>query len=340
MNKKERFLNALRGEETDRISVFCANQTATYEQMKALDASWPEAHFKADVMARLASGAHSLLGFDAVRVPFCQTIESEALGCALKDGGSDGVPSISVHPFNIKDAPPALEGLVDKGRIRTVAKALAILKEEIGDEVAVLGGIVGPFSIATNLLGLMDIMMSAAMEPAKLIPWLDVGRKAGELYGKELIAAGADGIVIEDMMSSMDMISPQIYHDISGPAMKALISDLGDIPTILHICGKVNPLIEDMIDTGASAFSVDTNVNIAEIQSKIKSSGRYVAVVGGIDAVNTLFYAKGPEPVGEEGEKSLRAGYDLLAPSCSIPPATSLEKLQAMVEVAMKLSIR
>lgn len=340
MNKKERFLNALRGEETDRIAVFCANQTATYEQMKALDAFWPEAHFKADVMARLASGAHSLLGFDAVRVPFCQTIESEALGCTLKDGGKDGVPSISVHPFSINDAPPALDGLVDKGRIRTVAKALAILKEEIGAEVAVLGGIVGPFSIATNLLGLMDIMMTAVMEPVKLLPWLEVGRKAAELYGKELKAAGADGIVIEDMMSSMDMISPEIYHDISGPAMKQLIGNLGDIPTILHICGKVDLLVEDMIDTGASGFSVDTNVSIADIQSKIAASGRHVAVVGGIDAVNTLFYAKGPEPVREEGEKSLRAGYDLLAPSCSIPPATPLEKLQAMVEVAAQLSLR
>ncbi|HMM05296.1 MAG TPA: MtaA/CmuA family methyltransferase [Clostridiales bacterium] len=340
MNKKERFLNALRGEETDRISVFCANQTATYEQMKALDAFWPEAHFKAGVMARLAAGAHSLLGFDAVRVPFCQTIESEALGCTLKDGGTDGVPSISVHPFSINDAPPDLAGFVDKGRIRTVAKALSILKEEIGEEVAVLGGIVGPFSIATNLLGLMDLMMAAAMEPEKLTPWLEAGRKAGELYGKELIAAGADGIVIEDMMSSMDMISPQIYHDISGPAMKMLVSDLGDIPTILHICGKVNPLIEDMIDTGVSAFSVDTNVNVADIQSKIAASGRSVAVVGGIDAVNTLFYAKGPEPVKAEGEKSLRAGYDLLAPSCSIPPATPLEKLKAMVEIAVELPLR
>ncbi len=340
MNKKERFLNALQGEETDRISVFCANQTATYEQMKDLNAFWPEAHYKADVMAHLASGAHSILGFDAVRVPFCQTIESEALGCTLKDGGEDGVPSIDDHPFNINDTPPSLEDLVNKGRIRTVAQALTILKEEIGDEVAVLGGIVGPFSVATNLLGLMDIMMAAAMEPEKLAPWLEVGRQAGEIYGKELIAAGADALVIEDMMSSMDMISPQIYHDISGPAMQQLIGDLGDIPTILHICGKINPLVEDMIETGASAFSVDTNVNIGDIQSKIAKSGRYVAVVGGIDAVKTLFYAKGAGPVREEGEKSLRAGYDLLAPSCSIPPATSLEKLQAMVEVAKELSIK
>lgn len=340
MNKKERFLNALVGKETDRTSVFCANQTATYEQMKQLSAPWPEAHFDADTMARLASGAHHILGFDAVRVPFCQTIESEALGCVLKDGGTEGVPSISTHPFKIEDTPPSLDGLVEKGRIRTVAEALRKLKEDVGDEAAVLGGIVGPFSVATNLLGLMDIMMAVVMEPEKLEPWLQVAEEAATIYGKELIAAGADGIVIEDMMSSMDMLSPPIYHDISGPAMKRLIDRLGDIPTILHICGKINPLVDDMIATGATAFSVDTNVDLADIHAKITKSGRHVAVVGGIDAVNTLFYGKGAAAVKEEGEKSIRAGYSLLAPSCSVPPAASLEKLRAMVEIAIETPLK
>ncbi|MCR6545133.1 MtaA/CmuA family methyltransferase [Dehalobacterium formicoaceticum] len=334
MNKKERFMNALLGKETDRASVFCANQTATYEQMEKLGAYWPEAHFDADVMASLAVGAYQILDFDAVRVPFCQTIESEAMGCTLKDGGKTGVPSIDAHPYQVNDTPPSLDNFVEKGRIRTVAKALKSLKEKVGDEVAVLGGVVGPFSVATNLLGLMNIMMAAVMEPEKLEPWLKVAKSASEIYGKELIAAGADGIVIEDMMSSMDMISPQIYHDISNPHLKNLVDSLGGIPTILHICGKINPLVEDMITSGVSAFSVDTKVDIKDIKEKIAKSGRTVTVVGGIDAVNTLFYGKETEPVKEEAKKSLEAGYDLLAPSCSIPPATPTDKLLAMVEVA------
>lgn len=334
MNKKERFLNALLGKETDRPSVFCANQTATYQQMEDLDAFWPQAHQDAATMAKLAVGAYTVLGFDAVRVPFCQTIESEALGCTLKDGGKDGVPSIDLHPYAVADTPPDLDNFVSKGRVYMVADALRKLKAEVGDEVAVLGGIVGPFSIATNLLGLMNIMMAAVMEPDKLKPWLERSTEAANLYGQELVKAGADAIVIEDMMSSMDMISPQIYHDMSGPAMKKLIDNFPDTPTILHICGKINPLVEDMIDTGATGFSVDTNVDVADIKEKIAASGRHVAVVGGIDAVKTLFYGREPEPVKEEGIAALKKGYDLLAPSCSIPPATSIPKLKAMVEAA------
>lgn len=338
MTKKERFMNALLGKEVDRIPVFCANQTATYEQMKALNAFWPEAHYKAEPMAILAEGANSILGFDAVRVPFCQTIESEALGCVIKDGGEKGVPSIDVHPYKLNDKIEFPENFREKGRIPEVAQALKTIKSKVGDEVAVLGGIVGPFSIATNLLGLTDILMGAMMEPEKVKPWLEISERAAIEFAKALIDAGADVIVIEDMMSSMDLISPQMYKDLAGPSMKRVIDEIS-VPTILHICGKVNPLIEDMIATGATAFSVDIVVDVKDIKEKIAKSGRHVAVVGGVDAVNTLFYGKEVEPVQAQVKEAIELGYDLIAPSCSIPPATPDFKLKAMVEAASAVKL-
>lgn len=331
MTKKELFLNALLGKKTDRYSVFCANQTATYEQMEALQAFWPEAHYKAESMAKLAEGAHSMIGFDAVRVPFCQTIEAEALGCEIKEGGKKGVPSVAIHPFVVADVPTFPANFTERGRIPEVVNALRILKKKVGNEVAVIGGVIGPFSIATSLLGVMNILMGAVQEPEKVRPWLDFAGRASAEFAKALIDAGADAIVIEDMMASMDLSSPQIYKDLSGPWEKKLIDQLC-VPTILHICGRVNPLIDDMIATGASAFSVDINVDIKDIKEKIKKSGKTVTVVGGVDAVNTLFYGEDVETLKTQINESIKQGYDLIAPSCSIPPTTPMYKLLAMVE--------
>lgn len=331
LSKKERFLNALLGKEIDRIPVFCANQTATYEQMETLQAYWPEAHYQAEPMATLAEGAHSILGFDAVRVPFCQTIEAEALGCTIKDGGKKGVPSIEVHPYKVDDAIQFPDDFVEKGRIPQVVQALKTLKSRVGDEVAVIGGVVGPFSIATSLLGLTDILMGAMMNPEKIKPWLEIAERASAEFAKALIEAGADVIVIEDMMSSMDLISPQIYKDLAGPSVKKVIDQI-NVPTILHICGKVNPLVDDMIATGATAFSVDVAVDLQDMKEKIAKAGKRIAVAGGVDAVNTLFYGKEVEPVKEQVQEAIQQGYDLIAPSCSIPPATPNYKLVAMVE--------
>jgi len=331
MTKKELFLNALLGKEVDHVPVFCANQTSTYEQMEALQAFWPEAHYNGDLMATLAEGAHSILGFDAVRVPFCQTIEAEALGCAIKDGGKKGVPSVAVHPFKIKDEFTFPDNFAQLGRVQEVANAIKILKQKVGNEVAIIGGVIGPFSIATSLLGVMEILMGAVMDEEKVKPWLDIAERAASEYAKALIDAGADVIVIEDMMASMDLASPQIYKSLAGPWEKKLIDKI-NVPTILHICGKVNPLVDDMIATGASAFSVDIGVDMNDIKEKIKKSGKTVTVVGGVDAVNTLFYGEDVEPVKAQVREAIQKGYDIIAPSCSIPPTTLKYKLLAMAE--------
>lgn len=341
MTKKELFLNALVGKKGARVPVFCANQTSTYEQMEAFQAFWPEAHYQGDLMATLAEGAHSILGFDAVRVPFCQTIEAEALGCAIKDGGKKGVPSVAVHPFKVAEVENFKfpDNFAQLGRIPEVVKAIKILKEKVGNDVAVIGGVIGPFSIATSLLGVMDILMGAVMDEEKIKPWLDIAERASYEYAQALVDAGADVIVIEDMMASMDLASPQIYKSLAGPWEKKLIDKL-NVPTILHICGKVNPLIDDMIATGVSAFSVDIGVDMKDIKEKIEKSGKTVTVVGGVDAVNTLFYGEDVEAVKAQTKEAIEKGYDLVAPSCSIPPTTLKYKLLAMVEATHEAAIK
>ncbi len=127
MTHKERLLAALRGEQVDRPSVISANQTATYAQMDALGAAWPEAHKEAGPMAALAAGAATILGFDAVRVPYCQTIESEAFGATVKYAGKEGVPRIDVHPYKVGDTPKLPADFLSLGRIPALLEAVRLL---------------------------------------------------------------------------------------------------------------------------------------------------------------------------------------------------------------------
>ena len=87
LSPRQRVLSAIRCEPiSGRTPCVSANQTATLEQMEATGAYWPEAHYSAEKMAALALAAHTILGLDAVKVPFCQTVEAEALGCQIRDG--------------------------------------------------------------------------------------------------------------------------------------------------------------------------------------------------------------------------------------------------------------
>ena len=333
MNARERMLTALAGRPVDRPPVFSANQTATCAQMDASGAEWPEAHMKAEPMARLAAAAHHVLGFDAVRVPYCQTIEAEALGSTVKYAGREGVPRIDVHAYHLTDVPTFPADFLSRGRVPQLIEAVSLLKQEFGDEVAVMGNVVGPFSIVANLVGIAEALKASFKKPATLLPFMEVAERAGTALVHALVDAGADIIVIEDMMASIDVISPPIYADLAQPYEKQQLDRSPRVPTILHICGKVNSIGRLIAATGVTALSVEPSVDAPALVDDLAASGRRIPLIGGVDAVATLFSGE-PEDVRADVRRALADGYAMIAPGCSIPPTTTTENLRAMVEAA------
>lgn len=333
LSSRERVMKVLAGESPDRIPVLCVDQTATYGQMEELNVYWPEANYRAYDMARLAYGAYSILGFDAVRVPFCQTIEAEALGCAIKNGGTQNLPSPATHPYKPGDRPEMPADYLNRGRVPELIQALKLLKEMAGDNVFVIGGVIGPFSIAGSLMGVTDLMRNSFRKPHLVAPFLEVGEIAGRLLAKELIKAGADAICVEDMMASLDMISPKIYRELVLPWQRKLLAEIGDVPAIIHVCGKLDDVIEDIAGLDVTAISVETKVDAPGAVKKLKKFDRFIPLIGGVDAVHTL-YSGNVKRVKEEVSRAIADGYHMIAPGCSIPPGTPTRSLRAMVEQA------
>ena len=170
MNSKERVMAALNNQKPDRMPCFGANCMATYAQMEEVQAFWPKAHEDGETMARLALASHTILGFDAVRVPFCQTFEARALGCKIKPGkgpgGIEGIPGIDhPPPFKLDDTPEFPDDFLSRGLIPELLKAVRILKKELGDKVPVVAGIVGPFTIAGSLIDTVPLLKASFKTP-------------------------------------------------------------------------------------------------------------------------------------------------------------------------------
>jgi len=145
MNARERVMCVLNHQKPDRMPCFAANSTVTYGQMEKVQAFWPEGHENGEVMAKQALAAYTVLGFDAVRVPFSQTFEAEALGCIIKPGraveGIEGIPGIGhPPPYKLDDSIDFPDDFLSRGKIPELLKAVRILKKELGDGVPVVGG--------------------------------------------------------------------------------------------------------------------------------------------------------------------------------------------------------
>lgn len=120
---KERLYRALRKQPVDRMPAVCFTQTGTVEQMEASGAFWPEAHADAEKMAKLAEAGHTVIGFEAVRVPFDITAEAELFGCGIKAGDLKQQPSVIKHSVkNLEDLDKIKNYSLDTGRIGTILK--------------------------------------------------------------------------------------------------------------------------------------------------------------------------------------------------------------------------
>jgi [methyl-Co(III) methanol-specific corrinoid protein]:coenzyme M methyltransferase len=334
MNAKERVTAVLSHQEPDRMPCFGANSTVTYDQMERVNAFWPEGHESGETMARLAMAAHTVLGFDAVRVPFCQTFEAVALGCRYKRGkspeGGEGIPGVDhPPPYTLEDAPEFPEDFLARGRIPELLKAVRIGKETLGGEVPIVGGIIGPWTIAGSLLDTVPLLKASFKTPEKLRPFLDVGERAGTTLALALIDAGADIIACEDMTASPELIAPKTYRDYELEYQKRQFEAIS-VPTILHICGNVGSIVEWMGRTGADVLSIEPKTSARLARGKC---GPNVTMMGGIDTATTLFTGD-PSAVKAGCEDSIADGIQILAPGCAVAPGTPKENLLAMVEVA------
>lgn len=334
MNSKQRVMAVLNHQKPDRLPCFGANSTVTYEQMNKVQAFWPEGHEKGAIMAKQAMAAHTVLGFDAVRVPFSQTFEAVALGCKLKPGrnvdGSEGIPGIEPEPpYSLDDIPVVPDDFLSRGQIPELLAAVRILKQELPDEVPIVGGIIGPFSIAAALLDTVPLLRATMKAPDKIRPFLKAGAEAGAALAKALINAGADIICCEDMTASPELIAPQTYADFELEFQSRQFEKIA-VPKILHICGNIDFIVEWMGKTGTDIISLEPRANLQLAREKC---GPDMIFMGGVDTASTLFL-KGPEAVKQACEQSITDGIQILAPGCAVAPATPLANLLTMVEVA------
>jgi len=325
---KERLLNVLEGKDVDKVPVASVTQTGIVELMDEVGAAWPEAHSDAGLMAKLAIANHELSGLEAVRIPYCLTVLVEAMGCEINMGTKNRQPSVTGHPYpkSLDDA-AIPEDLLAKGRVPVILEAIKIIRDKVGPDVPVIGGMEGPITIASDLASVKSFMKWSIKKPDLFDQVLDLATDAAVIYANEMVKAGADIISVADPVASPDLMSPDSFKDSLMPRLQKF-SGAVDSATILHICGNVNPVLDYMADCGFEGLSVEEKIGSVKKAKDIL--GDRARLIGNISSPFTLL----PGPVDKiktEAKQALDDGIDVLAPGCGIAPMTPLENIKALV---------
>jgi [methyl-Co(III) methanol-specific corrinoid protein]:coenzyme M methyltransferase len=329
MTLKERLLNALEGKKVDKVPVCSVTQTGIVELMDEVGAPWPEAHSDSEKMAKLAIANYELSGLEAVRLPYCLTVLAEAMGCEVNMGTKNRQPSVTAHPY-----PKDLEGmempenLLDKGRIQAVLGAIKIIREKVGPDVPIVGGMEGPVTLASDLASVKSFMKWSLKKPDLLEQVLDFATEATITYANSMVDAGADIIAIADPVASPDLMSPDSFKTMLQSRLQRFSASVNSV-TVLHVCGNVNPILDYMADCGFEGLSVEEKIGSVKKAKEIL--GDRTRLVGNISSPFTLL--PGPiDKIKAEAKQAIADGVDVLAPGCGIAPMTPVSHIKAMVE--------
>lgn len=324
MTGRERVLAALRGEPVDRTPVCNPTSVATVELMDLVDAHFPEANRDAEKMARLAATGYTELGFDTIMPVFTIIQESSPLGCSIQWETKDNWPTVRMNepiwaePEDIKIP----SDLLTHQDTKCVLDAISILKKEYGDEVAIIGKTMGPWTLGYHCFGVEPFLLMSLDDPDKMMVCLEKMKEITIQFGVAQIEAGADALTLPDHATG-DLVSGEYYKRFLRD-MHIEFVDLIPCPLILHICGRTVDRMEYIAQTGISAFHFDSKNTPQESVEVVKDR---IALVGNINNPETL-YSKGPEEVREEVYKNLESSVPLIGPECAIPLQTPIENLK------------
>ncbi|MCZ6633631.1 MAG: MtaA/CmuA family methyltransferase [bacterium] len=326
MKPRDRVLAALNREPVDRTPTCNPTSVATVELMDLVDAPFPQANRDPELMARLAATGYTELGFDTIMPVFTIIQESSALECKVQWEQKDNWPTVKMREpiYTDEDDIRFPDHWLTHQDTTCVLEAIRILKREYGDEVAVIGKTMGPWSLAYHCFGVEVFLLMSLDDPDKTKRILDKLKEVTVEFGVAQIEAGADALTLPDHATG-DLVSGD-YYDRYLRELHIEFVERIPIPLILHICGRTVDRMDYIAQTGMSAFHYDSKNQPQESMDIVQNR---ISLVGNINNPETLF-AKGPEEVRAEVYKNLDAGVHLIGPECAIPLQTAIENLKVI----------
>ena len=332
MNSKERLSNTFSHKPVDRKPCICPGgmmNMITTDLMKKAGVMWPAAHTDAEMMAELAIASHESRCFDNIGVPFCMTVEAEALGAEVTMGSEVFEPHVTGYPIEtVEDWTKLSKPDLDSGRSKVTIDAIRIIRSR-EPEAPIIGNLTGPVSVASSVMEPVTFYKELRKKKAAAHEFMTFVTEGLIDFARAMVEAGADVIAISDPSGTGEILGPKFFEEYAVRYLNMLLDGLKDLQmmgTIVHICGNMTNVYDKINMVDASALSFDSVVPMNEAREKLQ--GR---VLMGNVSTYTLEFGK-PEDVKRLTRFCSRGGSDILSPACGLGTRSPLSNIQAIME--------
>ena len=219
-------------------------------------------------------------------------------------------------------------------RLQYVAKALPIIKSDLGDRTALIGFAGSPWTLANFMIeggGVKEYTKAKSLfytDPKLFSRLMEKLTQAVASFLQIQIDAGADAVQIFDSLGGV--LADGCFNAASGIWIKQIVDSLkGKVPIIVFAKG-VHGNWPDLVATGAQVLGVDWNIRLAEVRAGLP---RGLGVQGNLDPflLSTTPQAVALETTRILREMSGRPGH-IFNLGHGVPPNAKLENIASLVE--------
>ncbi len=250
------------------------------EVVESIGINFPEIHTKAEYIASLSRELKKYKKDTLCRVPFCNTVEAEALGGKIKLGDANAGPRVESYVFNsVEEMQQIGEIDLSKGRINEVLKAVEILKSE--GETVVLN-VEGPFTIVTSLVDSRIFYRALRKNKDIVDEFFNVLENNIVKYMNEGIKRGAQIISYGDPVGALNIVGPKVFKEYSGKSAFNILKNIeGKLNgSIIHLCGQISSAFQKMDFIETYPIKFDEGTTYGEAINYILENKKDIHIIG------------------------------------------------------------
>lgn len=326
---KQRVQKLFKREPIDRMPCFSGQGTVVVQAIEKMGTQFAKVHTDARLLAESAITSARIFNMDGVVIPYDMAAVAEAMGrgISLYDGAEGVIYPTVPNKWKTLDEIDIPKDYMSRGRLPMIDEAFKIIKAEAPD-LAVGAWVLGPLTLAGQIMELDILLKGLKKNKEKTEAFLDQVTQITVDMVKHYQTLDVDFISVRDMGSGTDLLSPRMWKTLVGPNLKKVFDAITCVPSVNHICGSTDMIIEMMHECGANALSVDQKNNVVETRKKL---GNEVLLFGNFDPYKTLTQLEDVAEVEAVIKQCIDNGLDAVWPGCDIWPEVKKENMETYV---------